>query len=309
MGVKLGVWKQGQFYPEIGKTIVELPYQVELGPSDDQIRIEGFQVSSNSAGNFLEGQYTEDELDAIHTYGVARMVIDLYQLVLRISIHWSWWEEGKTDQLIFRINNSGINSRYLRDHRCIQLDCYGPYGNRIYNCRTVDLVAHETAHAILDSLKPNWSTGDLQTQGIVESLCDLSACFWILNQQELCNDVIYETEGNLRKDSMLSLFGVGHGSYNNPYKEIRNMLSKPTQSQAASSHYSYGQRLSYILFQTLIDRFEATRSSANDPAEILHITGKKWIASIINTIMLCNQDKTTIPEFLDIYSTEFQVKF
>ena len=111
MGVKLGVWKQSQFYTEMGKKVVELPYHVELGPSDDQIEIEGFHVSSDSAGNFLEGQYTEHELDAIHTYGVARMVIDVYQLVLGISIYWAWWEEGKTEPLIFRINNSGINSR------------------------------------------------------------------------------------------------------------------------------------------------------------------------------------------------------
>lgn len=305
MGTKLRVWKQGQFYPGLGKMVVELPRNAKMGPSDSQVRIEGFGIIPDSEGNFLKGDYTTDEFDAIHTYGIVRMVIDMYELILEKDIRWSWWQNGINEPLRIQIRNSGINSRYLREHQCIELDYYGPYGKRIYNCRTVDLVAHEIGHAILDSLKPQWANGDVQTQGIVESLCDLTACFWILNQQELCREVISETKGDLKQDSILSLFGVGHGHSKNPNREIRNALKPPEMSKASHNHYVYGEQLSYLLFQALINKFQAHDSPANELQTTLQITGRHWMETILETVQDCDSNNTSIAEFIEIFTTKY----
>ena len=75
------IWKQGPFYPELGKKIVELPINAKAGPSDDLIIIEGFSVEPDANGNFVEGvnrePYSEDDLDAINTYAIIRIVINL----------------------------------------------------------------------------------------------------------------------------------------------------------------------------------------------------------------------------------------
>ena len=103
MGVKLRVWRQGQFYPELGKKVIELSYDVRPGPSDNQINIEGFNVQADNGGNFLAGNYNEDEEDAINTYGTARQVIDLYEDLLGEKIRWSWQKEGESEPLRIRI--------------------------------------------------------------------------------------------------------------------------------------------------------------------------------------------------------------
>ena len=153
------IWKQGQFYPELGKKVVELPNKVEPGPSDDMIKIDGFQVQPDKDGNYTFGTdgrpYTDDELDAINTYAVIRMVINMYEELLGRPIHWSWWEDGKGEPLLVKIRNNDINARFIKEYRCIELDYYGPYGDWTYNCRSVDLIAHETGHAILDSILPH----------------------------------------------------------------------------------------------------------------------------------------------------------
>ena len=181
------IWKQGQFYPELGKKIVELPNKVNPGPSDPMIKIDGFHVLPDKDGNFVEGVkgkiYSELEMDAIHTYAIIRMVINMYEDLLGKPIHWSWWKDGVEEPLVVKIRNNDINSRFIKEYKCIELDYYGPYNNWTYNCRSVDLIAHETGHAILDSIFPHLNEGSAEARGIGEAFCDLTAMFWILSQK------------------------------------------------------------------------------------------------------------------------------
>ncbi|MDZ7604966.1 MAG: hypothetical protein U5K79_05115 [Cyclobacteriaceae bacterium] len=183
MGTKLWIWKQGPYYPHLGKKIIELPYPVNPGPSDAQIAIEGFEIRPDAHGNFLESNYSEDEMDAIHTYGIMRMVIDYYEKVLGKPVCMASERNGYIAPLVARINRDGIGASYSRDSRSIILDKYGFEYNRIHHCRSVDLVAHETAHAILDGLKSAWELGNPETRGLAEAFCDFAAMFWILSER------------------------------------------------------------------------------------------------------------------------------
>ena len=60
----------------------------------------------------------------------------------------------------------------------------GVQGGRVYTCRSLDIVAHETGHAILDGLKPAWmsSTRSPQTGALHEAFGDLTAIFLSLSQ-------------------------------------------------------------------------------------------------------------------------------
>ena len=89
MGTKIKIWRQGQFYPLLGEKIIELPYDVAPGPSDAKLRIGGKIVSPDKDGHFISSRYTEQEMDAIRTYGTARMVIDLYEKLLNKQVLWS----------------------------------------------------------------------------------------------------------------------------------------------------------------------------------------------------------------------------
>ena len=250
------IWKQGQFYPNLGKKVVELPNKIKSGPSDAMIKIDGFDVNPDENGDYIQGahgvSYTEDELDAINTFAVIRMVINMYEELLGRTIQWSWWEDGEGDPLLVKIRNNDINARFIKECKCIELDYYGPYGDWIYNCRSVDLIAHETGHAILDSILPHLNEGNTETRGIGEAFCDLTAMFWILSQKDLCKHVIGETEGDFSKYSILSLFGVGYGSTATQFKELRSVLIDPNSPVQCTVSYDYSKVLIGALYEMLI---------------------------------------------------------
>jgi len=300
MSTKLWIWKQGPFYPHLGKKIIELPYPVKPGPSDSQVVISGHHVQPDSNGNFLDGEYSNDEQDAIHTYGIVRMVIDLYEKLLGKRIDWPWNTAGTDMPLKVLINSDGTNCRYIAEDGTILLDKYGFESNRIHNCRSVDLVCHETAHAIIHTLKPEWRNGNPETRGVVEAFCDLTATFWILSQKDMCAEVIKENNGDLRKSSMLSLFGVGHGYEGNKYREIRDAINHKDFKAEHWDVYHHCQTLVRWLYNTLVKESHNpfwNLSKDND----LYTLGKNWVQVIIKTLLELADVNPTIMEFYSLF--------
>ncbi len=295
------IWNQGEFYPGLGKKIVELNNVVDPGPSDSLIKIDGFTVSPGKDGHFVEqtdgNPYSEDELDAIHTYATTRMVINLFGNLIEKQIQWSWWKDGEGDPLLIKIRSNDIHARYIKDQKCIELDNYGPQDSLIHNCRCVDLIAHETAHAILDRLMPHLNAGNVETKGIGEAFCDLAAIFMVLSQKDLCAYAIEETKGDLMQSSILSLYGVGHGDEQNQFKEIRNAINNTTYKSDSWSPYDYSQVLIGMLYEILIALFEENRASTKNDVENLYQSGQHWMQAIVHTFRHCPVPNTDIADY------------
>ncbi len=297
MGTKLSIWKQGQFYPALGKKIIELPYDVNPGPSDALVKVKGYNVQLDADGNFIKWDYSEEELDAIHTYGIVRIVIDMYEKLFDNPISWSWQKSGNKSPLKVSIRNNDINARFLVDQQLIELDCYGKSDALIYNCRSVDLVAHETGHAILNSIFPEWQNGTSESRGIEEAFCDLTAMFMVISQYDLCEEVIRETNGDLNESSILSLFGVGYGPKDHTYLEIRNAINKRIYHAVDWSPYAYSQVLVGALYEILIHMYNDERS-IYDKTDRLYQCGFIWMESIIRTFINCPKKEIKLEDFI-----------
>lgn len=301
MGTKLIIWSQGEFCPKLGKKIVQLDHKVYPGPSDKLVKIDGFNISPDKNGNYIKKYsgklFSEDELDAIHTYATIRMVVNLFEDLFCKPIHWSWWKDGKGDPLLIKIRSNDINARFIKDQKCIELDNYGPQDNQIHNCRSVDLVAHETGHAILDAVMPHLNVGNSESKGIGEAFCDLAAMFMVLSQYDLCDYVIEETRGNLRQSNILSLFGVGHGDDENQFREIRNALNNYTYKSHAWSPYDHSQILVGILYEILLELFARNRTSAQNDAENLYQSGQQWMKDCVKVFRNCLVPNPSISDF------------
>ena len=296
MGIKLRVWRQGQFYPELGKKVIELPYDVRPGPSDDQISIEGFDVQADKDGNFLEGNYNVEEEDAINTYGTARQVIDMYEGLLGEKIRWSWQKEGIDEPLRIRIRNNDVNARFLKKQHCIELDYYGYRDQIIHNCRTVDIIAHEMGHAILDSILPHLNTGSAEQLGLGEAFCDLTAMFLILHQEDLCVHLLHETNGDLKQDNILSLFAAGHGFDRCTNKEIRSALSDLQLSPNRWISYDIAQVTTGVLYDLFYDIYQLN-SVEKDSRDCLYQSGKIWKKGIIDSFLDHDLEYSSLAEF------------
>ncbi|NJN24490.1 MAG: hypothetical protein HC819_00065 [Cyclobacteriaceae bacterium] len=303
MSTKLIFWKQGQSLPFLGKKIIEFESKIFPGPSNDRVKIFGFQIKPDKNGNYIEGNdeglYSEDELDAIQTFGTAMYVIDMCEKMLEMPISWSWEKNNLKEPLTYFIRKNGINARYLKEEKCIELDYFGPYEHWTYYCRSNDIIAHETGHAILDGLKPLWENGNIETRGLTEAFCDLMAIFTITSQLDLCELAIKSINGNLRTKSILTQFGVGYGLDGSPTRPIRTALNNYKYQPDFQFPYQYAEVLVACLYDLLI---KMTHSNSKNPvsANCLYETSRKWQKAILKTFNTCPTRNCSLSEFQEM---------
>lgn len=87
----------------------------------------------------------------------------------------------------------------------------------IFACDSRSVVAHEFGHAYLDILRPDfWSTQAAEIWAFHESFGDMCALLENLQFDDLINQAIRETNGNLLKSNILSRMALemGEGLYN-----------------------------------------------------------------------------------------------
>lgn len=300
MGTKFLIWQQKSPAASRNEKLIELQGKFVHGSWDDRIVIHGFYVLPDKDGHFCNAQeYNEDELDAIQTFAVSRYMLDYYQKKLKRQLSWTWETGGIPKRpLTIYIRKNGINTRYNRKGRCIELDYFGPRENRTYYCRSVDIIAHEIAHAILDTMKPEWQNSDIETRGLAEAFCDLAAMFYTLSQKDLCEDIMRATNGDLTMQNSLASFGCGfsdHSSYNQAIRSAQNSLIYDSNREFT---YDYSQVLVGGLYDVLIDLLH--QQEINMPAgEALYDISINWQNAIMLAFENCGSAHTSLSEFAD----------
>jgi hypothetical protein len=168
-----------------------------------------------------------------------------------------------------------MNAFYSRSQSCLKFGDFVPSGQaeRIYTCRSFDIVSHETGHAVLDGLKPQWLMADNppQTGGLHESFGDLTAIFLALSQLDQCDAVIAQTKARLHDKTFLSdiaeQFGLALGSTTG----LRNADNDLTLSQAGTEVHAISQVFTGAIYDVLADFFAFERNPGlRDDAAVLH---------------------------------------
>lgn len=211
---------------------VSVPCKPQPGPSDEYLIVENSKVQPNNNGHFIGNHYSQQELDAIHTYAISRYTIAMWEKALGHHINWAW---GST-HLNIRLFESWIDAAFRRKEKAI---IFGESGiNGWLTCHAMDIVAHETCHAILEGLNPGIHlSSSYETRAVLESICDLTAIFL---KVELI-DKIYENS-ILQQPNYFSEFALGY-NYKDAscLKGIRSalMASKLPQQQPSLYDYSF----------------------------------------------------------------------
>lgn len=113
---------------------------------------------------------------------------------------------------------------------------------KIYTALSADVVGHELGHAILDFLRPDfWSTASLEIFAFHEAFGDVFAFICSLHHDQLINQAMNETKGDLFESSIASRigeqFGVGLG-LNGYLRNVDNDLKyeKPSNLKSNSKN-------------------------------------------------------------------------
>jgi hypothetical protein len=286
-GARVLMWKQDPSVTEIGTRKAFLPGVVLAGPRDARITIgdPGMPaVEPNAFGDFVTMPDTP-QFDAVHTFAVVRQTLTMYQRALSTAgavmpLPWQWNSSIDTSPLrIFPYGLPNVmNAFYSRSQTCLKFGDFVPTGDRarVYTCRSFDIVSHETGHAVLDGLKPQWLNADNppQTGGLHESFGDLTAIFLALSQLDQCEAVVAQTKAKLHDKTFLSdiaeQFGLALGSTNG----LRNADNDLTLSQSGTEVHAISQVFTGAIYDILADMFAFERQPAlEDCASVLHRTG------------------------------------
>jgi hypothetical protein len=293
-GARVLMWKQDPSVAEIGTRKAFLPGVVLAGPRDARITIgdPAMQpVEPNAFGDFVTMPDTP-QFDAVHTFAVVRQTLTMYQRALSTAgaampLPWQW--NSSTDTTPLQIFPYGLpnvmNAFYSRSQSCLKFGDFVPTGQtaRVYTCRSFDIVSHETGHAVLDGLKPQWLIADNppQTGGLHESFGDLTAIFLALSQLDQCDAVVAQTKAKLHDKTFLAdiaeQFGLALGNTTG----LRNADNDLTLSQAGTEVHAISQVFTGAVYDILADLFAFERQPAlEDCASVLHRTAA-WLRGLL----------------------------
>jgi hypothetical protein len=285
-GARVLMWKQDPSVAEIGTRKAFLPGIVLAGPRDARIVLgDGIDpVAPNAFGDFVTMPDTP-QFDAVHTFAVVRQTLTMYQRALsaasnEMPLPWQW--NSSVDTAPIQVFPYGLpnvmNAFYSRSQNCLKFGDFVPSGqaDRVYTCRSFDIVSHETGHAVLDGLKPQWLQADNppQTGGLHESFGDLTAIFLALSQLDQCEAVVAQTKARLHDKTFLAdiaeQFGLALGSSTG----LRNADNDLTLADAGTEVHAISQVFTGAVYDILADLFAFERNPAlEDDAAVLHRVG------------------------------------
>jgi hypothetical protein len=294
VGPRVLLWKQDPSVAEIGIRKAFLPRPVSTGPRDARINttISGMTpVVANALGDFIQTPGTA-EFDAVHTFAVVRQTLTMYQRALAVgntmaAIPWRWNSPTNSDPIqLFPRHSQMQNAFYSPGQKLLAFGHFIQGATQIFTCRSFDIVAHETGHAVLDGLKPNWiSASNPQTGGLHESFGDLSAVFLALSQLDQVEAVIAQTKGNLHDKTFLAdlaeQFGLALGRPNG----LRNADNDLTLSQVGTEVHAISQVFTGAIYDVLADIYAFERRVVKDDAVVLLEAGRYLLSLVIRAIV------------------------
>ena len=286
IGARVLMWKQDPSVSEIGTRKAFLPGVVLAGPRDARIAPgePGIAaVEPNAFGDFVT-QPDTPQFDAVHTFVVVRQTLTMYQRALAAAgeahtmpLPWQWNSSTDTRPLLVFPHGlpNVMNAFYSRSQTALKFGDFVPNAatDRVFTCRSFDIVSHETAHAVLDGIKPLWLQADAppQTGGLHEAFGDLTAIFLALSQLDQCEAVIAQTKADLHDKSFLTdiaeQFGLALGNSTG----LRNADNDLKLSEAGTQVHAISQVFTGAVYDVLADLFAHERDPGRaDCAAVLH---------------------------------------
>lgn len=293
-GARVVLW---QWNPALGRSAPRgafLPGQLLPGPRDARIAVEGVPpVIPNVLGDLIATPESE-AFDAIHTFAVARQTLTMFQRALfPTSVPWQWNNRGNTDPIqVYPRAGETMNAFYSRKDRALKFFSFIPPGigengiERVYTCRSQDLVAHAAGHAVLDGLKPSWILTEHppQTGALHEAFADLTAIFLMLTRPEQVGAIVTQTKANLHNtlylDDLVEDVGLALGRPTG----LWNVGQDLTLTQVGSEVHDLSLVFTAAIYDVLADIVTFELKANGDPAATLYSAAEYVCGMLIRAI-------------------------
>ncbi|KKK45783.1 MAG: hypothetical protein Lokiarch_06970, partial [Candidatus Lokiarchaeum sp. GC14_75] len=305
-GSKVRVWEQD---PTV--SIPALSYihtSILDGPKDDDINIIGLKIAESDKNNdFLyDNVKNPEKFDAVHTFSVIRQVLTMYnRAILKQNENYSGfqWVWGKVPIKVYPYAAYGANAYYSRDEQALKFFYFNPNDDEtkplVYTCRSFDIVAHETGHAFLDALCPEFLISwHPETGGLHEAFGDLTSIFVLLSQLDMCDEIIAESKADLHNKTFFPVIGeeFGEAIFGKP-TGLRNADNDLKMSDVSTEVHEISQVFTGAVYDILAYMFDNHLDlDRYDPAETLFRIGYHVALLIINALYMNKHANATYQE-------------
>jgi len=164
------------------------------------------------------------------------------------------------------------NAFYERDSRSIQLFFFTPEGKTrpVFTCHSQDIIAHETAHAIIDGVAPDlYHSTAPEGLAIHESIADLATLMMSFRARELASRVLEQTGGSIENSSAFTAIAEQFGSALRKNRPLRDLFNKKTMNDAdldRGEPHALSEVLSGALYALMVRIYDELRHVADDEA-------------------------------------------
>jgi len=180
------------------------------------------------------------------------------------------WAFGAPQLLVVPSAGEWANAYYERESHSLQFFHFAPEpGRTIFTSHSQDIVAHETAHALVDGVAPDlYSAVTPQSLAIHEAVADLAALLCSFRCRELTERVLQSTGGSIRSSSAFSgLAEQFAGALDEERSYLRDLNNEkslradaaPANRVSRSEPHALSEVLSGAFYKVLVEIHEELR--------------------------------------------------
>ena len=191
------------------------------------------------------------------------------------------WAFGAPQLLVVPRAGEWANAYYERESHGLQFfyfDAEADGGARIYTAHSQDIVAHETAHALLDGIAPDlYGAVSPQALAIHEAVADLAALLCSFRCRELTEAVLRKSGGSIARSTVFNLLAEQFGSALdanraslrdlNNHKSLRRDAA-PGDRVSRSEPHALSEVLSGAFYRVLIRMHDELRKQYESGDEV-----------------------------------------
>jgi hypothetical protein len=205
---------------------------IDLDPTTEAL--EPGAVFEPPAGSRTFGRYRVDKRNvtspgfiAVSVFGTVLRTMYLYEEpdALGRKVAWAF---GAPQLLVVPRAGWWANAYYERRSRSLQFFSFHAGGRLVHTSLSRDIVAHETAHALLDGIAPDlYDALDPQSLALHEGVADLTAVLIAFRSGRLRKAVLDQTGGSIKESTSFSSIGEEFGRALDPSGHagwLRNLL-------------------------------------------------------------------------------------